>query len=67
MLLLLYSLDSLLSFDMLKAIVKTFSFLEVISVIRGHKRALEGHTLYLLLLLYSLGSKLSFDMNKAKV
>ena len=30
LLLLLYSLDSLLSFDMHKAIVKTFSFLEVI-------------------------------------
>ena len=56
LLLLLYSLDSLLSFDMHKAIVKTFSFLEVISVIRGRKRSLEGHTLYLLLLLCSLGS-----------
>ena len=39
-----------------KAIVKTFLFLEVIKVIRGRKRSLEGQTLNLLLLLYSLGS-----------
>ena len=47
-----------------KAIVKTFSFLEVI---RGRKRSLEGQTLDLLLLLYSWGSQLSFDMHKAIV
>ena len=53
LLLLLFSLDSYLSFDMHKAIVKTFSFLEVI---RGRQRSLEGQTLDLLLLLYSWGS-----------
>ena len=44
-----------------------FDVLRSLEVIRGRKRSLEGHTLYLLLLLYSLGSKLSFDMKKAKV
>ena len=38
-----------LSFDMHKAIVEIFSFLEVIQVIRGRKRSLEGQTLDLLL------------------
>ena len=47
-----------------KAIVKTFSFLEVI---RGRQRSLEGQTLDLLLLVYSWGSQLSFDMHKAIV
>ncbi len=64
LLLLLYSLDSYLSFDMHKAIVKTFSFLEVI---RGRQRSLEGQTLDLLLLVYSWGSQLSFDMHQAIV
>ena len=63
LLLLLYSLDSLLSFDMHKAIVKNFIF----GGHFGHSRSLEGHTLNLLLLLYSLGSQLSFDMHKAIV
>ena len=55
------------SFDMHKAIVEIYSFLEVIQVIRGCQRSLEGQTLDLLLLLYSWGSKLSFDMHKAIV
>ena len=59
------SLDSYLLFDMNEAIVKTFSFLEVIQAIRGCQRSLEGQTLDLLLLLDSLGSQLSFDMYKA--
>ena len=41
-LLLMHSLGSQLSFDLHKAIVKTFSFLEVIQVIRGRQRSLEG-------------------------
>ena len=57
----------LIWFDMHKAIVKTFSFLEVIQVIRGRKRSLEGQTLDLSLLMDSLGSQLSFDMHKAIV
>ena len=67
LLLLLYSLGFQISFDMHKALAKTFSFLEVIQVIRGRKRSLEGQILDLLLLLYSLGSQLSFDMHKAIV
>ena len=50
-----------------KVIVKTFYFLEVISVIRGRKRSLEGHTLDSLLLLYSWGSQLLIDMHKGIV
>ena len=63
-LLLLYSLGSYLSFDMHKAIVKTFLFLEVIL---GRLRSLNGQTLDSLLLLYFLGSYLSFYMHKAIV
>ena len=54
-------------FDMHKAIVKTFQFLEVIQVIRGRKRSLEGQTLDSLLVLDSWGSQLLIDMHKAIV
>ena len=63
-LLLLYSWGSQLLIDMHKTIIKTFSFLEVIT---GRQRPLEGQTLDLLLLLHSWGSQLSFDMHKAIV
>ena len=61
---LLYSWGSQLLIDMHKTIIKTFSFLEVIT---GRQRPLEGQTLDLLLLLHSWGSQLSFDMHKAIV
>ena len=51
----------------IKPQLKHFSFLEVIQVIKGRKRSLEGQTLDLLLLVYSWGSQLSFDMHQAIV
>ena len=63
----MYSWGSQILIDMHKAIVKTFSFLEVIQVIRGRQRSVERQTLDLLLQLYSWGSQLSFDIHKAIV
>ena len=61
---LLYSLGSYLSFDMPKAIVKTFLFWRSFQVIRSRLRSLEGQTLDSLLLLYSWGFQLLIDMHK---
>ena len=63
----MYSWGSQILIDMHKAIVKTFSFLEVIQVIRGRQRSVERQTLDSLLQLYSWDSQLSFDMHKAIV
>ena len=63
----MFKLFSQLLIDTHKAIVKTCSFLEVIQVIRGRQRSLDGQTLDSLLLLYSWGSYLLIDMHKAIV